>query len=785
MNPRRHLWLFGTIVLVVLGTLASVFGAIAFARNDNQKSRQAFNSSSAQIASTLKLVIQHEQDLSSSLGAFVVGNPNATQGQFQQWTSAIDAFARYPEIEGLAHLVMVSAAQLPAFESQVTGGHPATFAVLPPGVRLYYCFTTVSQSRTGAITVPAGFDFCDSSLGRQLLATRDAGRSSYVPYRTGKQTYLVLGTPVYQGGVVPATVAARRAAFVGWTGTEVRWSSILADAVSGHPGTPVAFHYVAGTTHATFRRGTPKPGDATTVIDLHNGWRVQTFGQLADASVWNDPTALMILLAGTLFSFLIGAMIIVLLTSRSRAVRMVEERTKQLAHQALHDPLTGLPNRALILDRIGQMFERARREGSSVAALFIDLDNFKDINDTLGHSAGDHLLVAVANRLEGARRQGDTVGRLGGDEFVVLAAGESIAAGAEVVADRMLDALSTPFEVPGSEVPLTVTASVGVAAGDRADPEELLRDADIALYEAKAAGKRRSVVFSPAMYEAVEANRLLEMDLYRALEGQQFFLVYQPVVDLRSGSVTGVEALLRWRHPERGIVQPASFIAALESSGLITPVGGWVLATACDQAAAWCRDLGPLGLFVNVSGRQVERDRLVDDVHTALTTSGFDPSLLTLELTETSLMRKVDAVVDRLKLLKAIGVRLAVDDFGTGYSSVTYLQQFPIDVLKIDRSFTSGIPDAPEVTAILHTLIELGKLLDLEVIAEGVETEVQRNRLRTEGVGYAQGFLFSKPLDATGMDHYLRSVPGGTPGTRSGSVATGSARSDGRAARGR
>jgi EAL domain-containing protein (putative c-di-GMP-specific phosphodiesterase class I) len=330
-----------------------------------------------------------------------------------------------------------------------------------------------------------------------------------------------------------------------------------------------------------------------------------------------------------------------------------------------------------------------------------------------------------------------------------------LGAGVQAVADRILGVLETPFEIPGNDAPLGVTASIGIAEGDRMTPGDLLRDADIALYRAKATGKRHAVLFSPSMQKAVDDHRHLDLDLRRALEGDEFFLLYQPIVDLASGTVTGVEALLRWRHPERGVLQPAEFLPLLESSGLIIPVGSWVLDVACRQGALWHSQGNSLTVSVNLAAAQLGRDRIVDDVNRALAASGFDPSMLTLELTETVLMHDVQPTLSRLELLKAIGVRLAVDDFGTGYSSLAYLRQFPIDVLKIDKSFVLAIADSPDSIAIVHTLVQLGKVLGLEIIAEGVENDEQRTRLKAEEVETAQGFLFGRPLDVEALNRLL------------------------------
>jgi EAL domain-containing protein (putative c-di-GMP-specific phosphodiesterase class I) len=326
--------------------------------------------------------------------------------------------------------------------------------------------------------------------------------------------------------------------------------------------------------------------------------------------------------------------------------------------------------------------------------------------------------------------------------------------------------LSAPFEIADSDVPLAVTASIGVAEGIRPAPQDLLRDADIALYRAKAAGKRCAVVFGPMMREVVEDHRHLETDLHSALDNGEFFLLYQPTVDLATGSIVGVEALLRWRHPERGVVLPDEFVPALESSGAIVPVGLWVLRTACRQGAEWHKQGHSLMVAVNISARQLERYKIVDDVDRALAESGMEPRLLTLELTETSLMRNVEENIARLELLKSIGVRLAIDDFGTGYSSISRLQQFPIDILKIDQSFVSVMSESAESAALVHTLVQLGKVLGLQTIAEGIETDGQLTSLVAEEVDLGQGYLFARPLEAEVLHRLLEDPPSYPSGER-------------------
>ncbi len=444
-------------------------------------------------------------------------------------------------------------------------------------------------------------------------------------------------------------------------------------------------------------------------------------------------------------------------------IRDITERKEfeaLLAHRALHDPLTGLPNRQLILDRAEQMLVRSRRSGHPVAAFFIDLDNFKDANDTLGHEAGDRLLQAVAGRFVAMLRADDTVGRLGGDEFVVLAEGISLDAGAEPIAERIRQALELPFVVHGYEdLPISVTASIGIATGSRASAQELLRDADVALYQAKAQGRDVSVVFESAMQTAAVNRLALKSELETAAASDQFFLLYQPIVDLTDQGIRGAEALIRWQHPTQGVIAPMEFIPELEESGLIVDVGRWVLRQACLQAARWQAAGRAMAVSVNVSVRELESSSLVGHVSEALAEAGLPPDRLTLEVTESSLMRDAETTVTRLRRLKDLGVRIAIDDFGTGYSSLTYLRQFPVDVLKIDGSFVAGMDGSPDTVALVHTLVELGRILGLVTLAEGIEDEIQLQGLRAELCDQGQGFLLSPPMTPTAVTELLGTHP--------------------------
>jgi len=447
-------------------------------------------------------------------------------------------------------------------------------------------------------------------------------------------------------------------------------------------------------------------------------------------------------------------------SERQRAHEELSARQEELSFMATHDPLTGLPNRTLIIDRAEQMLVRARRNQWPVAALFVDLDNFKSINDTLGHGAGDELLCAVCARLRGVLRDIDAFGRLGGDEFAIVAEGMSLDAGPELIAERLLEALDQPFELPGAESRLTVTASIGIAAGDRLSAEDLLRDADIAMYRAKWSGKNRYIVFETGMQDAIVARMEMEMDLRMAFERNEFHLVYQPTFDLRRMVPTGMEALLRWHSPTRGLVGPETFVSLLEETGLIVQVGDWVLDEACRQGAAWHAAGHELAIAVNVSARQLDSDHLIASVAGALADSNLPPGALTLEITETALMRNAEETAARLARLKELGVRIAIDDFGTGYSSLAYLQRFPVDALKIDRSFVSGMDSDAEGETLVRTLVSLGKSLAIETVAEGIERSGELSVLREESCDSGQGFLFARPLSASDCERFLREWTG-------------------------
>jgi diguanylate cyclase (GGDEF)-like protein/PAS domain S-box-containing protein len=432
---------------------------------------------------------------------------------------------------------------------------------------------------------------------------------------------------------------------------------------------------------------------------------------------------------------------------------------QQLLHDAFHDVLTGLPNRALFLDRLQRALERSKRyEKEDFAVLFLDLDRFKVVNDSLGHQIGDQLLVALSERLKKLLRSSDTLARLGGDEFVMLLESLGDPIDSTQISERIQEDLKQPFQLAGQ--PVIISASIGIVAGapDYERPEDILRDADIAMYRAKSAGKARYAVFDTDLRERAMTRLALEGDLRVALGRNEFEVFYQPVLSLATGKITGFEALLRWFHPIRGLISPADFIPLAEETGLILPIGRWVLNKACRQLAAWQAQFPndpPLTMSVNISGRQFAQPALLEQIQQVLGETGLDPRTLKLEITESLLMDNSKAAIANLHKLRQMGVALLIDDFGTGYSSLGYVQHFPIDSIKIDRIFVSQMHANDNPSGIVRTILQLAQELGLDTIAEGIETEEQLGLLTKLDCMYGQGWLFSKALSSEKIEVLL------------------------------
>jgi diguanylate cyclase (GGDEF)-like protein len=768
VRSRKLVWAVVAILCTAAGVVGSLIGAHAVARTGASTSRQTSQQTAAGIAASVKAAIRHEEDLAIGASTYFAGNSKTSRAEFDTWVKWARTLRRFPELEGLGLVTLVHGQELAAFHARVTG-QPAKAAgsppaapadgglrVVPGGSRPYYCLAVANLVRSPAKSPPAGLDYCAVTPG--LLASRDQALSGYSTVLVGNAKALEIDTPVYRGEQPPATLEARMGAFVGWLTEVLSPEVVLREALAGQSGYAASLSYRTSTANLSFASGTPQPGAQGATIDLHNGWTVRSFVAVPGTSVLSDGSALALLIVGCVLSALLGLLVFVLGGGRGPVVVRMAQPPKAPTDGApgeeLHDGLTGLPNRALMLDRAECMLARAgRQQALLVGALFIDIDWFKDVNERLGEGAGDQILKIVAQRLDGVVRAGDTVGRLGGDEFVILV--ESAARGARLdsLARRVVEALHKPFELDGFGPNFFLTASIGVAFGRYQTPDDLLRDAQLALYAAKSAGKDRYTLFNANMRSVIEGRGVLEVELNTALAERQFFLLYEPIYDLSTGKVAGLEALVRWLHPKQGVLAPADFLALAEETGLTVPIGRWMLEEACARGAAWHVAGHEVGVSVEVSANQLNRDGFVTDVRRALQQSGIEPSLLTLEIAETTVMSDVTAAVARLEEIKQLGVLIAIDDFGgSGYAYHSDLRRMPLDFLKVDRSSLAESEDEDYRTWLLEAILIVGRDLSLTVIAKGIESYEQMSALQAMGCTMAQGALMGKAVPANAIE---------------------------------
>ena len=769
-------------LIVVVGVAASAFLADRWRSSVLRSNKAAFHSTATDLGRTLSAKLDSNGALLRATRAIATVEPNAGEAQLTAWYRQYSRGTTGSPGAAAELIEPVPASRLTAFGRTVEGEPtfrallPGPFQITPPGVRARYCLARaiVAPAGIGSSLYPPLLDYCAPTLpeiGRSPFAAlfnaaADSGTTIVAAIPGFSLT--AFGAAVYRLGAPLATTTERRAALTGVVGVSFDSNALIRSLLVGHDSLALTLYHrnaagpltLVGRADARSEAGKPAYSQRQ---ELGEGWLLAASGTADDAADANQQ-GLVALLIGLLITLLLLLVYRVLSVSRRHAWGLVGEKTGELAYRALHDPLTDLPNRALVLDRAEQVLARARRLGVTATALFVDVDGFKQVNDRFGRHAGDEILRQVAARLTTVLRDNDTVGRLGGDQFAMVIDSLGTNALPELVAERILDVLRQPFDLPDRPgAPAILTASIGIATGFPTSAEQLLKDADLALHKAKAIGKNGYAVFESAMQTAAQNRMQLEVDLADALAGEQFSLVYQPMLELDSERVVGVEALLRWNHPTAGAISPNLFIPIAEENGLIIAIGRWVLEQACAQGAAW-RDRGhALNISVNASARQLERPEFVDEVRTTLARSGLEAQDLTLEITETALMRKPDATAQLLTQLKSLGVRIAVDDFGTGYSSLAYLRQFPVDSLKIDRTFITGLARSPEAHALAHTLIELGKALGLQTLAEGVEERDQVRELRREGCDLVQGFLFARPMAPHALEAFLdeQRVPAG------------------------
>jgi diguanylate cyclase (GGDEF)-like protein len=773
-NRARTLLIGGLILL--LGLAASIVIATEWRSSALEVNQRSFESTAADLGSALTARLNTDIGLTRTMRAHASMETQESETQYQQWYAELQRGAPASPNVVAAFIRVVPAAKLTAYRQRIEAD-PAFQRVLgndlqivPPGSRASYCLTSAIVGSAAAPSLyPGLLDYCappvagagHSPYPALVRTATDTGSFVVTPLpETRSRSLVAIAAAVYTRGASVTTPDARRTALRGFIATTFDSTSTLGSLLTDRGSLTLALYHrnIDGPLQLIGSAGAyphgRSPGYAST-RDLGEGWVLETTGT-ANAFASPDLRGLVALALGLLVTILAFLLHRVLSGSRQRAWSLVAERTGELEYLALHDALTDLPNRILVIDRAEQLLARARRNDVPVTALFVDIDGFKQINDRYGHQAGDEILRHVGARLNAVLRDSDTVGRLGGDEFVMLVDQLGLDAAPELVAERILDVLRQPIELTRGGSAVSLTASIGIATGRPASAEALMQDADLALYRAKAVGKGGYVKFESSMQVAAQDRIVLETDLADALAAGQFFLVYQPMVDLQSERIVGAEALLRWRHPVNGVISPEVFIPIAEDNGLIIPIGRWVLQQACAQNVAWRQRGHPLNISVNVSARQLERPEFVEEVRRALTGTGIDPTTLTLEITETALMRNPDVTARLLAELKTLGIRIAVDDFGTGYSSLAYLRQFPVDSLKIDRTFTVGLAISSEARTLTHTLIQLGAALGLQTLAEGVEQYSQVRELRREGCNLAQGYLFARPLHPNDLELLLQ-----------------------------
>jgi diguanylate cyclase (GGDEF)-like protein len=723
---RRHLAV--SLLLVLAGVSVSALAARASAHAAAQRSRQAFRLDASEVDGAMDLQVQRETDLLAAAGAFMKANPSATTQAFERWAANVGLLKRFPELVSLSEIEPSSAA---------LGGCPFV--------------TTVGLRWSARLQAVSATDMCINS--GTLEAQARSGRVANFGFSLSSKVRIYgESIPVYRTPAVPASVAARHRMLLGWVAITVYPQALMRRALFGFGQLRLEIRTTAAD-RLEFSSGPDVSGQRLRA-DLGNGTSEVIAAAVQSASILGDDTALLILLGGSCLAVLVGMVLFLLGSGRERAVRIATQKTSELAHLALHDGLTGLPNRTLVLDRINHALTRSARGGSSVAVLYVDLDDFKAINDSFGHGAGDEVLRVTAERLLGVLRDCDTVGRLGGDEFVVLLEPDDTAPVPDLVAQRILETVGQRIELEtGAQA--WVSASVGIAVARKGDADELLRNADLALYAAKSAGKGRHFVFEDELQSAAVERRALELDLRSAIANHELFLLYQPTFYLDDGRLRGVEALLRWQHPQRGVVSPTVFIPIAEESELIVEIGRWVTTEACRQAAQWLAGGLDLVMSLNVSARQLDDPGFKADVNRILLETGVDPGILIFELTETSLMREPEKAAALLTDLKTLGVRISIDDFGTGYSSLAYLGLLPVDAIKIDRSFVAATGASAEAAVLLNALVQLGRSLQITTLAEGIEDEAQLEILRQARCDLGQGFLLARPMPAEQLNQLV------------------------------
>jgi diguanylate cyclase (GGDEF)-like protein len=744
-----------------------------------EKFNQELNATRSAILARMQ---SYEQILRGGVGLFAA-SINVNRAEWKRYVTSIKVSEAYPGIQGIGFAPLITHEDKAIHVASVWKEGFTDYQIHPDGDRKVYTPVLLREPFDGSNRRAFGFDMYSEPVRRKAMElARDSGKAALtgrvqlvVDDKGQKAASIIMYLPIYEHTATPTNVEARRIALTGYVFAPFRIAELiestlgerlekagldleLFDSVAidkqtliyDRDGRP---HYLEKRFRSMFtRQETIELGGQTWTLSLHT---LPAFELAIDRT-----KSSLILGGGALLSLLVFGFLYSVATQHANVHSQASKLTQDLQrseerfrHLAYHDPLTGLPNRALLHDHGARALGRARRGNNHVAILFIDLDRFKTINDSLGHSVGDALLKEVSLRIRQTVRDFDTVARMGGDEFVVLLTDLHDPASAGSVAQHILDSLSKVTVIDGHELHVTPSIGVSLFPDDGNDFSELLKYADSAMYRAKENGRNGYQFFTNEIDTLAHGRLTLENGLRRALENEEFELHYQPQIAIEGGAIVGTEALLRWRHPQRGLIMPDEFIPVAEDSGLIIPIGEWVLRTACAKYAEWRRiGLPPIRLAINISARQLRQKNLAQMVREVLTEHGIRPADLELEITETSLVQNTDGAAVALRELKALGVMLSLDDFGTGYSSLSYLRRFPIDVLKIDRSFVRDISTDPSDAVLVRAIIDLAHSLGMTTVAEGVESSTQLYFLRSHHCNFAQGYFIGKPIDAAAFE---------------------------------
>jgi diguanylate cyclase (GGDEF)-like protein len=724
-GARRGLWAALAalaLVCVLAGSAGGLLLAHGLGGEEASAARSQFRASSSEVSANLNNALQREADLAVAAGTFFAAEAKVSSAGLMTWAKAGQLLAGHPELQGLGLLRVA--------------GHSRR------------CLATAEIVRGAGPRLPSGLDYC--AREQRLLASRGSG-ATIARAPAGRPGILEVQRPVYRGYATPTTTQARNAAFVGWLREVLRPSVLARSALAGHPGYALGVRYGPSPAALALAGGVASGDAQRASVGLAHGWRLEILGPPAGASLLGKGRV-WALVAGIMLGLLAGTLILLPGTRRRREERPVAlvAPSPEPPAETLYDSLTGLPGRGLTHDRAAQVLARSTRQSGMLAgALLIDIDWFKDVNEKLGRDAGDQLLGIVAQRLQGVMREEDTVGRLDGDRFAVLVECTARSVRMDSLAQRVIEALHKPIELEGFGPSFYTTASIGVAFGRYGTPDELLRDAQTALDSAKAAGRDRYAIFSANTRSVVERRSVVEAELNTAVQEQQFLLVYEPIWDLASGAVVGVEAQPRWQHPKRGVLSSADFLPVAQESGLSIPIDRWAIEQACASAAAWEVQGRRIGVSVKVSADQLNRDGLIVDVRRALQQSGIDPALLTLEIAETSVMSDVALAAERLREIKQLGVHLAIEDFGgSGYAYHSDLRKLSLDSLRVNRSSLAVADDADYRDWLFEAILMVGRELSLTVIAKELQSEEQLSAVQAMGCTMAQGPAFGEAVPA-------------------------------------